>query len=128
MAKWKPEDVLRATSAGARWAEGWTYRHLGLYENTLDEWCVLHLNSGLAVAWVDGGKRTAFKFGAELAECADWSFAAMGEWKHSDPDIPLKVQGIIARSKGKVRRKDMAHETRELAAKVSKEVLTRRAA
>lgn len=127
MGKWKAADFWRASGEGPQEQSGWAYRGLGVYDDFFgEEWCIIHLNTGLAVAWAAGSKQAALRMATKLAECADWTFQNLADWRESDPDLSFKVQGQIDASNGKMWRKNNAADHRELARSVSKAVFQER--
>lgn len=68
----------------------------GAGDDWLDDiWCICHLNTGHAVARVEGQRIAAFQIGEELAGIGDWTFTGIEGWKNLQPDLPQKVAETV---------------------------------
>ena len=124
---WKPETfpiALGPHSIDHR--AGYTYRGLGIHMSMKaspkgrrpPRWKVTHLGSGHAVAVIDGDVAGAFPIATEIAECSDWDFDGLDGWRNRDPELPSKVQEIIARHGKRARKPGGAFAASDEAAKL----------
>lgn len=128
--KWQSASFLRATSRGPETVSGYQCGGLGLYDNFLgEEWCLVHVNSGLAIAWIDGPMATAKRIGKGFVALTDWaSFTGPDDWQKLDAELPRKVQRECENSDGRAFRKGMRPEDGAAARKMAKRVIAARSA
>jgi len=60
-----------------------------------DIWCLIHLNTGHAIARIEGLRPSAFALGDELAAIGDWTFIGVNDWQEAQPDLQDKVHTVV---------------------------------
>lgn len=111
---WKREAFLRALKdrpAPVSYA-GFTYLGLGLNmvqvrsekHHRATKWCLTHLGSGHAIAFIKGEMKTVFPIATELAELIDWTFTGLTGWKQTEPQMPNIVEHWLQAHDGVVER------------------------
>lgn len=61
-----------------------------------DIWCICHLNTGHAIARVEGQRIAAFRLAEEIAGLGDWTFVGVTDWQANQPDLPQKVADAVS--------------------------------
>ncbi len=99
--KWKKATFLRALKGRPMPVsyQGWEYRGLGLTlerlrsakTETPTRWCLTHIGTGHAIAFIEGEQVEVMPICAELAEEMDWSFTGLKGWQNMAPDMPRLV-------------------------------------
>lgn len=79
--------------------EGWVdeKKGLGFYRNFMDEWWIVHLNSGHGIINMTGESLQVLPVASEIAEAADWTFEGLDGWRNRNPDLPAKLNEIARR-------------------------------
>lgn len=88
--QWLPDTFEVVTEGGGKeWADGNSYRGLGVSVTDDIAWRITHLNSGHVVRLVpDLDAVQVFLIATDLAEAADWTFSGLDGWQNVQPDLP----------------------------------------
>ncbi len=65
-------------------------------EDWCDEiWCITHLNTGHAIARVEGKQPAALLLADALTGVGDWTFVGVNDWREAQPDLQDKVHAAV---------------------------------